>query len=181
MPEITQRTRKHRNWSVATLSDHLFTVNVWLTIMILWPSSRTVHLKILFDAKQNLRHSGCCSVLSGFDSVTYRSRSASLLFAEVSSRSFQETANRMNPVTIETFFSVSRLSPLTCTFRDVHTTLSVRLTQPQHEGGVLAAVVLILFSKECLYMTYFTSNNPSVLSWLSPFVYPPRCCALSLQ
>ena len=29
----------------------------------------------------------------------------------------------MSPVTIETFFSVSRLSPLTCTFRDAHSNL----------------------------------------------------------
>lgn len=71
-----------------------------------------------------------------FDTVTDKSRSsagaiaflccvcscgrASLMFAEVFSHSLQETPERISPVTIETFFSVSRLSPLTCTFRDAH-------------------------------------------------------------
>lgn len=167
MSEIIQKTRK------ADLNQALFHV----TIMISWPSQSTVPLKILLDAKQNLRQPGWYSVLLGFGTVTKRSTSACLLFAEVFSHSSQETSNRMNPVTIETIFSVSRLSPLACTFRDVHTTLSVRLTQPQHEGGVLTAAVLIIYCKECLALT---SSDPSGLSWLSPFVYPSRRSALSL-
>lgn len=48
------------------------------------------------------------------------SSAASALMAEVFSHSLQETPEWMSAVTIETFFSVSRLSPLTCTFRDAH-------------------------------------------------------------
>lgn len=41
---------------------------------------------------------------------------------------------RMSPVTIETFFSVSRLSPLTCTFRDAHNNLECSVP-PASAGG----------------------------------------------
>lgn len=73
--------------------------------------------------------------------------SASMLFAEVFSHSLADIPKWISPVTIETF-SQSLASAHTLAMPELHTTLSARLSQPQPEGGALAAVMLWLNSGE---------------------------------
>lgn len=65
----------------------------------------------------------------------------------------------MSPVTIETF-SQSLASAHSLAPSEMHTTLSARLSQPQPEGGALAAAMLRLYSRE------FSEKHIPISGWV---------------
>lgn len=73
----------------------------------------------------------------------------------------------MSSVTIETFFSVSRLSPLTCTLSDAHDALGVYLSQTQDEGNLLTSADAYVTLERICELFHFA------LIYLSKYLFLP--------